>query len=138
VTVQVASITSVDQHVLRWIVGLRVGPLNPVFKTITYGAVGGTIWVAAAAVLAWRTHRPIVPISVFAGAVVWGADGLANLLKAITNRPRPYAVTPHLHVLIARPSSGSFPSQHEPPPSQARRCFRSSGRRGAPCSCSQQ
>jgi undecaprenyl-diphosphatase len=112
VTVQVASITSVDQHVLRWIVGHRVGPLNPVFKTITYGAVGGTIWVAAAAVLAWRTHRPIVPISVFAGSVVWGADGLANLLKAITNRPRPYAVMPHLHVLIARPSSGSFPSQH--------------------------
>lgn len=31
----VASITSVDQHVLRWIVGHRVGPLNPVFKVGT-------------------------------------------------------------------------------------------------------
>lgn len=111
-TVLVASITSVDQHVLRWIADHRIGALNPVFKTATYAAVGGTIWVVAAAVLAWRTHRPILPITVFAGAVVWGADGAANLLKAITHRPRPYAVMPHLHVLIARPSSGSFPSQH--------------------------
>ena len=111
-TVLLASITSVDQHVLRWIVGHRFGPLNPVFKTITYAAVGGTIWVAAAAVLSWRTHRPILPVSVFAGAVVWGADGIANLLKASTNRPRPYAAMRHLHILIARPGSGSLPSQH--------------------------
>ena len=108
----VASITSVDQHVLRWIVGHRVGPLNPVFKVITYVAVGGTIWVVAAALLGWRTHRPIVPVTVFAGAVVWGADGVANLLKATTNRTRPYNTMRHIHILIARPSSGSLPSQH--------------------------
>lgn len=108
----VASITIVDQHILRWIVGHRVGPLNPVFKSITYAAVGGTIWVAAAALLAWRTRRPILPITLVAAAVVWGADGVANLLKAATNRTRPYNAMPHLHILIARPSSGSLPSQH--------------------------
>lgn len=107
-----ASITSVDQHILRWIVGHRVGPLNPVFKVITYAAVGGTVWVVVAASLAWRTHRPVLPIALLAGAVVWGADGIANLLKALTNRPRPYIAMPHLHILIARPSSGSLPSQH--------------------------
>lgn len=107
----VSSITSVDQHVLRWIVGHRVGALNPVFKVITYAAVGGTIWVVAAALLAWRARRPILPTTILAGAVVWGADGIANLLKAVTNRPRPYNVM-RLHILIARPSSGSFPSQH--------------------------
>lgn len=108
----VASITSVDQHVLRWIVGHRVGPLNPAFKVITYAAVGGTIWVVAAALLAWRTHRPIVPITLLSSAVVWGADGVANLLKATTHRTRPYNAMQHLHILIARPSSGSLPSQH--------------------------
>lgn len=111
-SVVVGSITSVDQHVLRWIVGHRIGPLNPVFKVITYAAVGGTIWVAAAALLAWRTHRPILPITLFAGVVVWGADGVANLLKATTHRLRPYNTMRHLHILIARPSSGSLPSQH--------------------------
>jgi undecaprenyl-diphosphatase len=107
----VASVTSVDQHILRWIVGHRVGPLNPVVEVITYAAVGGTIWVAGAALLAWRTHRPILPTTILAGVVVWGADGIANLLKAATNRPRPYNVM-RLHILISRPSSGSFPSQH--------------------------
>jgi undecaprenyl-diphosphatase len=53
-----------------------------------------------------------VPITLFGGAVVWGADGVATLLKAATNRPRPYNTMPHLHILIARPSSGSLPSQH--------------------------
>ena len=107
----IASITSVDQQILHWIATHRVGPLNPVFKAITFAAVGGTIWVVAAALLAWRTHRPIVPTTILAGAVVWGADGIAQLLKAVTDRPRPYNTMRHLHILIARPSSGSFPSR---------------------------
>lgn len=106
------SITNLDRHGLTWIVDHRVSFLNPVFEAITYAATGGTIWVALALLVAWRTHRPIVPVGILAAACVWGADGVSHLLKLTTNRPRPYVAMPHLHTLIARPGSDSFPSSH--------------------------
>jgi undecaprenyl-diphosphatase len=112
VIVLVASITRVDQHVLTWIVDHRVSFLNPLLVGITYLATGGTIWVALAVLIAWRTRRPILPTGVLAAVCVWGADGISHLLKATTDRPRPYVALPHLHTLISRPTSASFPSSH--------------------------
>ena len=108
----IGSITSVDRHVLTWIVDHRVSLLNPVLVAITYAATGGTIWVALALLIAWRTSRPLLPTGILAAACVWGADGISHLLKATTNRPRPYVAMPHLHTLISRPASESFPSSH--------------------------
>ena len=106
------SITGVDRHVLTWIVDHRVSFLNPILVGITYLATGGTIWVALALLIAWRTSRPILPTGILAAVCVWGADGVSHLLKATTNRPRPYVAMPHLHTLISRPGSESFPSSH--------------------------
>jgi undecaprenyl-diphosphatase len=108
----IASITTDDRHVLIWIVDHRLSPLNPIFEAITFAATGGTVWVALAALIAWGTHRPILPIGILAAACVWGADGISHLLKLAMNRPRPYVAMPHLHTLIARPGSDSFPSSH--------------------------
>lgn len=108
----ISSITSTDRHVLTWIVDHRVSFLNPPFEGISYLATGGAIWVALAALVAWRTRRPILPVVVLAAVCVWGADGLSYLLKLATNRPRPFVAMPHLHVLIARPNSNAFPSSH--------------------------
>jgi undecaprenyl-diphosphatase len=106
------SITSVDQRVLGWIVDHRVSPLNPLLVAVTYLATGGTIWVAAALLVAWWTRRPFVPVGLLAAVCVWGADGLSHLLKLATNRPRPYVAMPHLHALISQPTSDSLPSTH--------------------------
>ena len=111
-TFTVGSITSVDRHVLIWIVDHRVSFLNPLLVGVTYVATGGTIWVALAVLLAWRTRRPILPAGILAAVCVWGAAGISHLLKATTNRPRPYVAMPHLHTLISRPTSESFPSSH--------------------------
>lgn len=108
----IASITGIDRHALVWIVDHRISFLNPVFKGLTLIATGGTVWVVLAVLLAWRTSRPIVPVGVLAAVAVWGADGVSHLLKVVTNRPRPFLAMPHLHLLISRPTSNSFPSSH--------------------------
>ena len=58
VTLPVGSVTSIDQHVLTWIVDHRVSFLNALLVGVTYLATGGTVWVALAVVIAWRTRRP--------------------------------------------------------------------------------
>jgi undecaprenyl-diphosphatase len=112
VTFPLGSITSVDRHVLTWIVDHRVSFLNPPLVGVTHAATGGTIWVALAVLIAWQTRRPILPAGILAAVCVWRADGISHLLKATTNRPRPYVAMPHLHTLISRPTSESFPSSH--------------------------
>jgi undecaprenyl-diphosphatase len=106
------SITSVDRHVLKWIVDHRVAVLDPLFVGVTYLGTGGTIWVVAALAVALRTRRRATPVGVFAGLCVWGADAVSNVVKVAVNRPRPYAAMPHLHTLVSRPTSASFPSSH--------------------------
>lgn len=106
------SIASIDRRVLVWIVDHRIAFLNPVFKLLTYLATGGTLWVALALVLAWRTHRPLIATGLLAALAVWGSDGIASVLKLVVDRPRPFTAIPHLPVLIAHPGSGSFPSAH--------------------------
>ena len=106
------SVTSVDRHVLTWIVNHRVSFLNPLIVGATNLATGGAVWVAVAVLIAWRMRRPILPVGILAAVCVWGADGISHLLKLTTNRPRRYVATPHLHTLISRPTSDSFPSSH--------------------------
>lgn len=111
-TFPLGSITGLDRHALSWVVDHRVSFLNPIAEGITYLGTGGTIWVVAAALLAWRTQRPIIAIAALAGVCVWGSDGISHLLKVVTDRPRPFVTMPHLHVLVSRPASNDFPSSH--------------------------
>jgi membrane-associated phospholipid phosphatase len=49
---------------------------------------------------------------VWAGAGAVAAVGLNQLLGGLVDRARPYAVLPSVHVLVARTSDFSFPSDH--------------------------
>jgi undecaprenyl-diphosphatase len=110
--VQLASISGLDRALFEWVVDHRLSVLNSVLVVITYLGTGGTPWLALALLLALGTRRPLLPIGILAAAIVWGSDGLASLLKAVTGRPRPFVSIHHVHVLINRPASGSMPSAH--------------------------
>lgn len=106
------SFSAVDRHAFLWVIHHRVSLLTPLFKGLTYVGTGGTLWVALALLLAWRTRGPLLPTGLLAAAVVWGADAVASALKVVTHRARPFSSIPNISVLIAHPSSGSFPSAH--------------------------
>lgn len=94
-----------DRHLERWVVGHRIGFLDPFFEGLTYVGSYGALWLAIAVVFALRLRRPEI--------VVWAllADALGELstdaLKAAIPRARP-----HLHPLVAVPHTHSFPSGH--------------------------
>jgi undecaprenyl-diphosphatase len=94
-----------DKHLERWSVAHRVGFLNPVFEGLSYAGSFGAVWLVLAAVLALALRRP----QVFVWTLV--ADGVGELaadgLKAAIPRARP-----HVHTLVTRPHSHSFPSGH--------------------------
>jgi membrane-associated phospholipid phosphatase len=89
----------------------RISLLNRLFKLLTYVATGGTCGLRSRPYLpggrgAADSGRPL------AAVVVWGADGIASLLKVVTHRPRPFASMLNVSGLIAHPRSSSFPSAH--------------------------
>jgi undecaprenyl-diphosphatase len=94
-----------DKHLEAWQVAHRAGFLDPIFKTLTYAGTYGAVWLVLAAIFALALRRP----QIFVWTLV--ADGLGELvsdvLKAVIPRARP-----HLHALIARPHTHSFPSGH--------------------------
>jgi undecaprenyl-diphosphatase len=94
-----------DRHLERWVVGHRLGFLDPLFEGLTYAGSYGAVWLAIAIALALLLRRP----EIFVCALL--ADALAELatdgLKAAIPRARP-----HLHPLVAVPHTHSFPSGH--------------------------
>jgi undecaprenyl-diphosphatase len=94
-----------DRHLQRWVVGHRVGFLDPVFEGLTYIGTYSAVWLALGVVLAYLRRRPDIFVSTLLAAAL--ADGTTSLLKWAIPRARP-----DLHGLIARPHSHSFPSGH--------------------------
>jgi undecaprenyl-diphosphatase len=94
-----------DKRLEQWQVAHRAGVLDPIFKGLTYAGTYGAVWLALAALFALALRRP----QIFVWTLV--SDGLAELvadgLKAAIPRARP-----HVHALVARPHSHSFPSGH--------------------------
>ena len=94
-----------DRQLERWQVANRVGLLNPLFEGLSHAGAYGAIWLAIAAAAALLLRRP----QIFLWTLV--ADGVAELvadaLKGVIPRARP-----HLHPLVARPHTHSFPSGH--------------------------
>ena len=94
-----------DQHLERWQVAHRVGYLDPIFKGFSYAGTYGAVWLLLAALFALAFRRP----QVFVWTLV--ADGVGELvadgLKAAIPRARP-----HVHTLVTRPHTHSFPSGH--------------------------
>jgi len=94
-----------DRRLERWQVAHRVGFLDPIFEGLSYAGTYGAVWLVLAAAAALSLRRP----QVFVWTLV--ADGLgelvADVLKAVIPRARP-----HVHALVPRPHSHSFPSGH--------------------------
>ena len=86
-------------------------PAWPV-TALSTAAQGGVLWLAVAAVLAWRPG----PRRRAAGhGLVGGAAGMAfgHAVKAVVRRPRPQAQQlPARRALPEQPKSSSFPSTH--------------------------
>ena len=82
-----------------------MGFLDPIFEGLSYAGTYGAVWLVLAAAAALSLRRP----QVFVWTLV--ADGLgelvADVLKAVIPRARP-----HVHALVPRPHSHSFPSGH--------------------------
>jgi membrane-associated phospholipid phosphatase len=94
-----------DRHLEAWQATHRAGALDPIFKGLTYAGTYGAVWVVLAAVFALALRRP----QIFVLTLL--ADGIGELvadgLKAAIPRARP-----HVHALVARPNTHSFPSGH--------------------------
>src|SRR2546421_9325121 len=94
-----------DRRLERWQTAHRAGFLDPIFEGLTYAGTYGALWLVLAAVAALVLRRP----QVFVWTLV--ADGLGELaadaLKGAIPRARP-----HVHALVTRPHTHSFPSGH--------------------------
>jgi undecaprenyl-diphosphatase len=94
-----------DRHLEAWQVAHRTGVLNLVFKELTYAGTYGALWLLLAALFALAFRRP----QVFVWTLIVDAIGelAADGLKAAIPRARP-----HVHALVTRPHTHSFPSGH--------------------------
>jgi len=94
-----------DKHLERWQAAHRAGFLDPIFKALTYAGTDGALWLALAlvAALAYRRSR------LFAFTLV--ADAIALLVSSGLQAAIPRA-RPHVHALVPRPHTHSFPSGH--------------------------
>jgi len=94
-----------DRQLERWQVAHRVGFLDPIFEALTYAGSFGSVWLVIAAVAALSLRRP----QIFVWTLV--ADGLGELVSDVLKDLIPRA-RPHVHALVTRPRTHSFPSGH--------------------------
>jgi undecaprenyl-diphosphatase len=94
-----------DRELDRWVVGHRVGFLDPVAQGLTYVGTYGIVWLVVALAVALLRGRG----AVFAWTLA--ADALTALttngLKSAIGRARP-----DVDALVGRPLTSSFPSGH--------------------------
>lgn len=77
----------------------------------------GVVVFAALLLLAWWRARRSGDLEAearigWAGAATLIALGLGQIIGHLVDRARPYAVLPHVHVLVAKSTDVSFPSDH--------------------------
>src|SRR2546430_15318318 len=94
-----------DKRLGRWQTAHRTGFLDPIFEGLTYAGTYGALWLVLAAVAALLLRRP----QVFVWTLV--ADGLGELVADALKGAIPRA-RPHVHALVTRPHTHSFPSGH--------------------------
>ena len=94
-----------DRQLERWQVAHRAGFLDPIFEGLTRAGTYGAIWLAIAAVATLVLRRP----QIFVWTLV--ADAVGELASDALMGAIPRA-RPHVHALVARPHTHSFPSGH--------------------------
>jgi undecaprenyl-diphosphatase len=94
-----------DRRLERWVVGHRVGFLDPLAKGLTHAGTHGLLWLALAAVVAVVLRRPPVLLTTLLAVVL--AELASDLVKLAVGRERP-----HVSRLVPLPGGSSFPSGH--------------------------
>jgi membrane-associated phospholipid phosphatase len=106
----------IDTHLYDWInrVADHTGWAHPLMVGVAkYGIVLFAVLLVGAYLDArHRGDRRDVAGTVWAGAAALVALGLAQVIGGYVDRARPYTALPAAHVLIARSSDFSFPSDH--------------------------
>jgi undecaprenyl-diphosphatase len=100
-----------DRAVVEALQHLHWGPADWVFEHLSDWWVKSlvVIGIALVADLWWRRF----PLGVGLATVCYlAAEGLSYELKGVFDRPRPPAVDPAVHPLVAAPANGSMPSTH--------------------------
>lgn len=77
----------------------------------------GVVIFAGLLLLAWWRARQAADLPAearigWAGVATLIALGVGQIIGHLVNRARPYAVLPHVHVLVTKSSDVSFPSDH--------------------------
>lgn len=80
------------------------------FVGLSYAGSHGLVWLAIGVAAAAQLRRPSLALAVF--LAVAAADLSASGIKHLVGRPRPEEGTGEIDVLMATPSSSSFPSGH--------------------------
>ncbi len=106
------SITAIDFYILIWIQEhLRCAALDWFFPAVSQLGNGGTVWIVIAVVFLFfrKTRRfGICMLVCLAVNAILGE----KIIKPLVCRERPCTLRPIADMLIARPSSYSFPSGH--------------------------
>ncbi|MBD0330886.1 MAG: phosphatase PAP2 family protein [Thermoleophilia bacterium] len=101
---------TLDERLQQWTVAHRVEPLDPLALAVSYAGSFGLVWVGLALALA-LVRRQAAPLLLTVAAVAL-ADLAAIALKAVIERPRPYAAFPEQEPLVTSSFEYSLPSGH--------------------------
>jgi membrane-associated phospholipid phosphatase len=106
----------VDTSLFRWFNDLAIGSTWANGAVAGYASDGIVLFGALLLVsYLWCRHRGDLAGlagSVWSGAAALAALGVAQMIGALVDRPRPYAALAHVQVLIDHTSDVSFPSDH--------------------------
>lgn len=94
-----------DRHLEDWVVGHRLGVVDPIAQGLSYLGTFGAVWLVLALVLAAACRRIEVFAWVFPAVAL--ASVTSDVIKAATDRERP-----DVDMLVSRPHTSSFPSGH--------------------------
>jgi undecaprenyl-diphosphatase len=99
-------------HLARaWVVAHRLEALDGVMWALSAVGRGGMVWLAIAAVVAWRRSR-WSDFAALAVALLMATAAADYALKPAIGRARPFAVAPAVRVIGGKPHDASFPSGH--------------------------
>jgi undecaprenyl-diphosphatase len=97
---------------LLWVVHHRVWWLDPVFVGLSLVGYAGLIWIALSPLVARLGRKSVLFSFALTAVCVWSADLLTLILKAITDRPRPFETIPDADPLLRATVGQSMPSGH--------------------------
>jgi undecaprenyl-diphosphatase len=98
-------VPSWDRSLEDWIVAHRVGVLDPFAQGLSHVGTDAAIWLAIALLASIARRRAeVIAWTACSALLAWAS---AEILKALTDRPRP-----DVDRLVSLPQSGSLPSGH--------------------------